>query len=58
MMLHLQPLNEQRSLKDWIRKEEKRKRNFLKKNFIKSLPDKKKLSTFAPANRKTSKQKK
>jgi hypothetical protein len=57
-VLHLHPAIERRSLKDWIRKEVKRKVKFLKKNFKKSLPDKKRVTTFAPANRKTSKQKK
>jgi hypothetical protein len=38
--------------------EKKAKKYFSKKNFTKSLPEKKEFATFAPANRKTSKQKK
>ena len=53
-MLPLHPANERRSLKRWREKEENSEKKFSKKNFTKSLPDKKKLFTFAPAKRKNS----
>ena len=55
-MLHLHPAKHGKFIERLVKLEEKRKRNFLKKNFKKHLPVKNKFSTFAPALRNNSKQ--
>lgn len=56
-MLHLHPAKRATIFEKLDRILRRKEKKFFKKNFTKSLPDKKEFVTFAPANRKASKKK-
>jgi hypothetical protein len=57
-MLHLHPAKRVTLFEKLIRILRRKEKKFSKKNFTKSLSERKEVTTFAPANRKTGKQKK